>query len=267
MSTRAIPLRAFVVLLTAGAGIIGAIGPAAADETITAPSIAQSSTSDVTGAIDAHASTFTAVTPAGPAASLVSAARMRFLDIRATMERDFRLREATRPVDVTAMASSMKGLFDDLKAIEAMDQARFAASAIEAARLADDWYQTGLKVLVPPAEGATELPVSMIVARKGDAAVAALDTLLETASALASANPNVSASLDPTLPLLASAPKATATPRRRHHAARRVMMVRAPQPMSQNEASLRLLRESLPLFLPIPGQAIYFSRQHSAKAQ
>ena len=42
----------------------------------------------------------------------------------------------------------------------------------------------------------------------------------------------------------------------------------AAQPMTQNEASLRLLRESLPLFLPSVGQYIYFhQRDELAKAE
>jgi hypothetical protein len=50
--------------------------------------------------------------------------------------------------------------------------------------------------------------------------------------------------------------------------AKPVQVASAAQPMSQNEASLRLLRESLPLFLPSAGQVIYFSthKDDDAKA-
>ncbi len=50
--------------------------------------------------------------------------------------------------------------------------------------------------------------------------------------------------------------------------AKAVKVAAATQPISQNEASLRLLRESLPLFLPSAGQWIYFHHQNEvAKAE
>jgi len=64
--------------------------------------------------------------------------------------------------------------------------------------------------------------------------------------------------------IVASAPASAAT--KKPKAAKTAAA--ATQPMSQNEASLRLLRESLPLFLPSVGQWIYFhQRDELAKTE
>jgi len=56
--------------------------------------------------------------------------------------------------------------------------------------------------------------------------------------------------------MLASAPADAAK--------RRAKRVVQPAPVDTNEASARLMRESLPLFLPSAAQVVYFSTQSSA---
>ena len=203
--------------------------------------------SDVTGAIEARSGGLDA------AASVVSharAARVRFSEARAAMERGLLLRETPPKIDVATIQSHMKILLDDLAVIEQMHQSRFAGSAKEARRLAGDWYQSGMKILAPPEQGVTDMPLPIFVKSKGDAVAMAIDHLVdETAANRSTAK---TAAVFASAPASIAAPQAAASMKTRHMS-RKALLAAAPKPMSQNEASMRLIAEGLPLLLPVAG--------------
>ena len=210
--------------------------------------------SDLTGAINPRGGM------AAPVASRARAALGRFSEARAAMEHGILLREMAPKSDITTVRSGMTALVDDLAAVEQMEQGRFAGSAKEARRLADAWYVAGMKIIAPPANGVTELPSTVSVKSKADALSTALDWLVEetaaNASVMAPAAPAVTAAAVMIVPALKAARMA-----RTRHASRKALLRRAPVPISQNEASLKLMRDGLPLFLP---PAALFMRSDNA---
>jgi hypothetical protein len=176
------PVSGLVFLLAAGAAVLSPTGGAKAADLKLWPgrSVAQS-----TGQIEVRKSAL--ARPASTsAANLAGAARARFSEARAAMARGLQLNEITRRTDMATLEAKMTILFDELTLVEQMDQSRLAGAAKEAKRLADDWYQTGLRTMDPPAEGLTELPLPMLIASKADAVITALDRVAEQATASAS---------------------------------------------------------------------------------
>jgi hypothetical protein len=200
---------------------------------------------EITGAIDTRAGGLAGVAAAAAASTHAGAARMRFFEARAAMERSLRLSDGAGGTQIAILDASMKSLFRELTAIEQIEQS--AASAKEARRLADDWYQAGLKIVAPPANGITELPLPMLMSKKAEAVAAGLDLLVEESAANA-------------------APKSVQIPKLRP-SSRKFVALLQPQPVTQNQASLRLMRESLPLFFPIVGNVVQSSRQSAVKKQ
>ena len=209
---------------------------------------AAKSASDVTGAISA-------ATPApdkaveAPVVVRARDAQERFSGARAAMEHALLLRENAPKSDIATVETNMKGLLDDLDAVESTG---FADSVKEARRLAREWHDSGMQILVPPAAGLTELPMPVSVASKAEDAGTALDWLAAETAAAKTPAPNVVASTSPVVtaaPMPVAAPKAAArmTP---HHARHRAPAAAAASPMGQNEASARLMRDALPLFFP-----------------
>jgi hypothetical protein len=223
---------------------------------------------EVTGAIDPRNNGINA-----PAPSVIRAraAMEKFAEARAAMDHGLLLRDATPKSDIVTIQSSMKGTMEDLAAVEQIEQ--LASSAKDAHRLVDDWYQSGMKIIAPPASGLTEMPLPMMVRSKADAAVTALDWLVEEAAAnappkAASAAPatRVAAAV-PVTPAQAAPPMHVAAPKsitsmRERRVGRKVLLERMPKPIDQNEASARLLREALPLFLP---PAVLFVRKDDGR--
>jgi methyl-accepting chemotaxis protein len=70
-----------------------------------------------------------------------------------------------------------------IRKFAARDPASFAAVINQAEVLAKDWYRAGMKILAPPPEGLTELPLIASVIAKSDAVAAAIDNVVEDASA------------------------------------------------------------------------------------
>jgi hypothetical protein len=211
---------------------------------------------EVTGAIDPRNNGVNA-----PAPSVSRAAVEKFAEARAAMDHGLLLRDATPKSDIVTIQSSVKSMMEDLTAAEQIEQ--LASSAKDARRLVDDWYQSGMKIIAPPAGGLTEMPLPMVVRSKADAAAVALDWLVETAltstppkAASAAPAPQVAAaSTVVATPAQAAPPMHVAAPKsitsmRERHVGRKVLLERMPKPIDQNEASARLLREALPLFLP-----------------
>jgi methyl-accepting chemotaxis protein len=76
------------------------------------------------------------------------------------------------------------GIVDDLKVVRERVKTKDVTSALERAETGlRDWSQTGLKILKPQAGGQTMLPLPSSVMKTGDAAVAAVDDLVEMVAA------------------------------------------------------------------------------------
>jgi hypothetical protein len=116
-------------------------------------------------------------TPAGH----VLAARARFSEARALMERAILLRDRAFKADINALEGHMAALFSELNAVERTHQSR-AENVRIALSLAREWRQDGMKIVNPPAEGLLELPVPMSVMRKAEAVSRAIDQLAENAA-------------------------------------------------------------------------------------
>jgi methyl-accepting chemotaxis protein len=118
------------------------------------------------------------------AASHARAAQARFNEVRAAMERRLLLREAASGSGVAALQAGMKDVNEELKVVtERLGQSRSTDSVSKADGLARDWFQAGMQIIKPPAQGLTELPSSAAVIAKGDAVAEAIDLLVEEASA------------------------------------------------------------------------------------
>ena len=93
---------------------------------------------------------------------------------------DLKSEDAPPKRDIATLDAAMKDVFADLAAL---DHGRSAEAITKAEDLAQDWYAAGLKIVKPPAEGVTELPLPMKVRAKGDAVAAALEQVVEQAVA------------------------------------------------------------------------------------
>ena len=78
----------------------------------------------------------------------------------------------------------MTGIADDLKVVRDRVKTKDVTTALERAETAvREWSDTGLKILKPQTGGVTALPLLATVARTGDAAIAAVDDLVEMVAA------------------------------------------------------------------------------------
>jgi methyl-accepting chemotaxis protein len=78
----------------------------------------------------------------------------------------------------------LAAVMDDLKVVRERVKSNDLTAALARAETAiRDWSETGLRILKPQAGGLTMLPVTFSVAKKGDAAVAAVDDLVEMVAA------------------------------------------------------------------------------------
>lgn len=135
----------------------------------------------ITGSINATA----IPEPLTPAARHAHTARSRFIEARAALERGLLLRDAASENNAAIVEAAMAGLLHELKLCAAMTRSCPADTVKKATDLAQDWYQAGLKIIKPPAGGLVEVPLPMAVAGKADAAVAALDAVIQDANAAA----------------------------------------------------------------------------------
>jgi hypothetical protein len=178
------PMSGFIFLLAAGAAVVS---PTSRTQAADLPIRQQSrSVAEATGLSDTRKNAVARPASASAAASLAAVARVRFSEARAAMARGLQLNATTRQSDMATLEAKMTTLFDELTLVEQMNQSHLAAAAREARRLADDWYQTGLRTMDPPADGLTELPLPMLIVSKADAVSTALDRVAEQATANAS---------------------------------------------------------------------------------
>jgi methyl-accepting chemotaxis protein len=118
------------------------------------------------------------------ATSHARAAQAKFNEARAAMDRGLMLREGAPATNVAALEAAMKEVIEELKVVaERMSQSQSAESIKKAEALAKEWYQGGLRILRPPADGLVALPATVAVMSKADAVGEAIDQVVEEASA------------------------------------------------------------------------------------
>ncbi|HEY6257867.1 MAG TPA: hypothetical protein VIY51_18950 [Xanthobacteraceae bacterium] len=115
------------------------------------------------------------------------AAQAQFRDLRDAMERAMSLRQVVPKDKLAALDGDMKRLSAQLSARTQSGHLPSRSKAEDALNLAQDWYRASLRVLNPPSDGVTELPLPTNVSDKADLAAAALAALLDEATAYASA--------------------------------------------------------------------------------
>lgn len=118
------------------------------------------------------------------ATSYARAAQASFNDARAAMERALRQREAVSTPNLARLESAFRELAENLKIVrERMADPVSEVAVKNAQALAQGWYETGLKIIKPATNGLTELPLTTTVVDEADAVSAAIDQIVETATA------------------------------------------------------------------------------------
>jgi len=94
------------------------------------------------------------------------------------------LREGAPKETVAKIEKLVAGIADDLKVVRDRARTKDVTAALERTETElRGWSEMGLKILKPQAGGLTTLPMPYSVAKKGDAAVAAVDDLVEMVAA------------------------------------------------------------------------------------
>jgi len=94
------------------------------------------------------------------------------------------LREGASKETVAKIEKLVAGIADDLKVVRDRAKTRDVTVALERTETElRDWSEMGLKILKPQPGGLTALPMPFSVTKKGDAAVAAVDDLVEMVAA------------------------------------------------------------------------------------
>jgi hypothetical protein len=178
------PVLTSGLLLSLLAGAVMTAGAARAADLSVRPYMHAAKTAEnPRGAMAAATRADVAALAQAPAAgSQARVARAKFNEARARMDRAILLRDASS-ANVAMVEAAAGGVIEEMKALERSTGSMDAAK--KASALVQDWYQTGLVILKPKAGGVTELPMPTTVSRKADAAAAALDQLIEEASARA----------------------------------------------------------------------------------
>jgi hypothetical protein len=143
---------------------------------------------DVTGTIEWPASARASLTPATAAISHTYSARASFAKARAAMESGILLREDVPKPNFASLEAATGDVLSELKALELVTQTHRNDTIRRAITLVQDWHETGLKIIKPPAEGVTALPFPATVAAKANAVSTALDQLIEQAIAVTAPN-------------------------------------------------------------------------------
>jgi methyl-accepting chemotaxis protein len=105
-------------------------------------------------------------------------------DARALMQNGLVLREGAPKDTVKKLEGAVSQAIEDLKVVRERIQDNAVHAALDRADAAvTGWFQLGLKVLKPPAGGLTELPMTAHITQQGQAAVRAIDELVELVAA------------------------------------------------------------------------------------
>jgi hypothetical protein len=111
-------------------------------------------------------------------------AQVRFSDARAAMERALLLQDAGHALNIAELEAAMNNVIAELKIVsDRLGKNGHAQVVANAERLGQTWYRTGLLIVKPPADGLTELPLYAQIMQQGDAVAAAIDQVVEDASA------------------------------------------------------------------------------------
>lgn len=140
---------------------------------------AAETTSSISWPADARAS----LTPATAAISYAHSARATFAKARATMELGILLLDGAPKKNLSTLEAATATLVLELEALERLPQNQSNTSVKSAKALVQDWYETGLRIIKPPAQGVHELPFPVTVQAKADAVDRALNQLIEEADA------------------------------------------------------------------------------------
>jgi methyl-accepting chemotaxis protein len=116
------------------------------------------------------------------AVSHAQAAQAKFSEARATMERELLLRDDLS--NGAILDGAVNDVTAELKIVgERERKLGHAENIATALKLVELWHRAGLQILRPPAGGITELPLVANVKRQADAVAAAIDQIVEDASA------------------------------------------------------------------------------------
>jgi len=116
------------------------------------------------------------------AATSARSAQARFNEARAAMERGLLSADA-RQASIATLDAAMKDVFEELKVVaDRLGRARSTDSVKKAESLAQDWYQAGLRIIKPAAEGVVELPMTSAVMSRANAVGEAIDQVVEEAA-------------------------------------------------------------------------------------
>jgi methyl-accepting chemotaxis protein len=118
------------------------------------------------------------------AVSHARAAQASFNEARAAMERALLLRDAAPASNGPTLEGAMNDVTEELTIVkERLAQAGRPELIAKAENLVLDWYRSGLQVIRPPADGATEPPSPATVMQKANAVATAIDLIVEDANA------------------------------------------------------------------------------------
>ena len=142
---------------------------------------------EVTGSIQAGLAPTTSLRATSPAVGHALAARARFGEVRAAADRVLLFRDDRLKSNRAEVGAAMSAFAEEMAAVERTTVPGSADLARKADALARDWYQSASSIINPPAGGLTAIAMPTTLARKADAASAALDRLIEDATARSAA--------------------------------------------------------------------------------
>jgi hypothetical protein len=142
-----------------------------------------SQAAETTSSIIWPANARASLTPATAAISYAHSARATFAKARAAMELGILLLDGAPKANSSTIEAATATLFLELEALERLPQNQSNMSIKDAKALVQDWYQAGLKIIKPPAQGVHDLPFPVTVETKANAVSRALDQLIEEADA------------------------------------------------------------------------------------
>jgi hypothetical protein len=105
--------------------------------------------------------------------------------VRAAADRVLLLRDDPIKPNRAKVEAAMNAFIEELKAVERTTPPRSAELVKKADALAQDWYRSAHSVIDPPPGGLTAIAMPTTLARKADAAAAALDQVIDDATARA----------------------------------------------------------------------------------
>jgi len=154
----------------------------------TRPSIKPTRKSDnqaaeTTSSISWPAGARASLPPSTSAISYAHSARATFAKARAAMELGILLLDSAPRTNLSTLEASTASLILELDALERLPQNQSSTSIKDAKASVHDWYQAGLKIIKPPAQGVYELPFPATVEAKANMVARALDQLIEEADA------------------------------------------------------------------------------------